>query len=101
MRDKLEKDCKKEKNQFTPEAIGDAIKKIHEKIATAVASGYYKVIPNKPLSVFAENENPAEISSKVKKIARTLQSIPTAVLDALGQAVLKVPSDEDSQSNTR
>lgn len=96
MRDRIEKNHEKQNSQITPEALAEALKKIYERIALEVASGNREVIPDKPLAVFAENENAAKRSNRVNNVARMLQNIPTAALDDCGRPFIKVPDSETS-----
>lgn len=96
IRDKIEKNFKKQQSQITPEALKQTIEKIRQKFAINVESGNYETVEGKPLTLFAHNQNAARVSKKVEAHALLIQNMPTAALDALGKPFIKVPDSIES-----
>lgn len=80
-REKLLKSFQEQDAQITQEALKLTVEKIHKWIADH--NDKRVLIKDKPIQLFAQNQNAAEISKKVKELALTLQQSLAITLSEL------------------
>ena len=79
-REKLLKTFQEQDAQITKEALQLTVEKIHKWIADH--NDKRVTIKDKPIQLFAQNQNAADISKKVKELALTLQQSFALTLSA-------------------